>query len=230
MAEGEVSPLSLEDGRATALANQNNINEVVHALYGADGIKNLRALAKPDQQIACAEMMMAGLSMMQVAQVLGVHNSTISKWFARDTTDMQRHMKSALTKDALLELPKTWKVLKGTRDSSNAETARKGALDCFRVAGLANDPGSEARGGISINAQNLQFNNMSVADLDRKILEIAEKLGPDAVKLANAEVRGDGKASSGPVSDKPAGQPPGGTGEAGADGGVPGAPGGAPPA
>lgn len=220
----------LEHANAQALASENTITQVVTELFGPDGLQQIRALAKPDQQVACAEMLMAGLSMNQCAKAFGLHPATLSKWFARDTQDMQRLMKTALTKDALVELPKSWSRLKALRDSKNEETSRKATLDSMRAAGLGIDPGPSGVGGISINAQNLQFNNMSVADLDRKILEISEKLGPEAIKLADAEVKGNGKSSGKPVVNLPGGEPVRGDGEAQPDGGVSGAPGGAPPA
>ena len=224
-----VAPTSLEDGKTRALTTKRHMEETVIELYGPDGLSLIRALSKQDAQVACAEMLMAGLSVRQCAAALDLHPGTIAKWFARDTQDMQRLMKTALTKDALLEIPKSWGTLKKGRDSENQETARKAALDCMRAAGLPVDPGAEG-GKISINAQNLQFNHMSVADLDRKILDLAEKLGPEAVKLANAEVRGDGRTSGGsaPAAPDDDRQPDAGPGEAPPDGGVPGAPGGAP--
>ena len=227
MTEPTVVASITEDARTRALATKTHLEETVTELYGPDALTLLRSLAKPDAQVAVAEMLMAGLSVRQCAVALNLHPGTIAKWFARDTQDMQRLMKTALTKDALLEIPKSWGTLKKGRDSENQETARKAALDCMRAAGLPIDPGAEG-GKISINAQNLQFNHMSVADLDRKILDLAEKLGPEAVKLANAEVRGDGRSSgstSAPAGDR---EPSAGEGQAPADGGVPGAPGGAP--
>ena len=228
-ATSTAAPMLLEEVRARGLATKAHLEETVTELYGPDALTLLRSLAKPDAQVAVAEMLMAGLSVRQCAVALNLHPGTIAKWFARDTQDMQRLMKTALTKDALLEIPKSWGTLKKGRDSENQETARKAALDCMRAAGLPIDPGAEG-GKISINAQNLQFNHMSVADLDRKILDLAEKLGPEAVKLANAEVRGDGRTSGGSAPAAPDGdrQPDAGPGEAAPDGGVPGAPGGAP--
>lgn len=226
------APQILDEAMARGLASENAMKAIVVELFGEEGLTQIRALAKPDQQVACAEMLMAGLSLHQCSKALGVHFSTISKWFARDTSDMQRLMKTALTKDALIELPKSWARLKSLRDSKNEETCRKAALDSMRAAGLGIDPGPAAGGGISINAQNLQFNHMSVADLDRKILEIAERLGPDAIKLAEVEVRGkrhgNEQSSVAAVGDVPSGQPVRRDGEAHPDGGVPGTAGGAP--
>ncbi len=212
---------------ARALAAKNAGLEMVEAVYGKNAGEYLRSLPKPDLQRAVCELMMAGLSMSQCAEIVGIGKGTISKWFSAETTEMQKLMKTALTRDALLEMPKTWFTLKDARDSENEETKRKAALDCMRAAGLPVDPGAGAVGGVSIHAQNLQFNNLSVADLDQKILEIAGKLGPEAMKFADAEVKGHvSREGTRPGADAAAA--PGA--EADADGGVPRSPGGAPSA
>lgn len=225
----EVPPLVQEATHAVTLARLNGMREAVHELYGPDGFEIIRALSKSDKQAVCADLLMAGLSMSQAAEALGLTKMAVSQWFARDTQDMQRLMKTALTKDALLEIPKSWNRLKELRESENEETSRKATLDAMRAAGLAIDSGGTG-GQISINAQNLQFNHLSVQDLDRRIFEIADKIGPEAVKLAKAEVKGDAKSSA-PARDVSAGgEPPRRDGEVEGHGGVPGASGSPPPA
>jgi len=207
-------PQIIEDAHARALASHNHLIEVTTALYGPDALTLLRGLPKSGAQAACAEMLMAGLSINQAAKALGLNAGGVSQWFSKETTDMQRMMKTALTRDALLEIPASWKRLKELRQSENEETSRKASLDAMRAAGAGIDPGGNGS-GITINAQNAQFNNLSVADIDQKLMAIAERLGPDAVKLAQAEVKGDGK--SGAVVDGVARVV-----EAVPDGGVPG--------
>jgi transposase-like protein len=188
-------PQNAEDSRQRALAARTATQEYITSVYGANAAEVMKTLPKTEKQQVVCELMMAGISMNQAADAVGVNRGLVSQWFSREPVEMQKIMRAALTKDALLEVPKTWGTLKSARDSENQETARKAALDCMRAAGLANDPGAGAGAAISIHAQNLQFNNLSVADLDRKIVEIAGKLGTDAMKLAEAEVKGDGKPS-----------------------------------
>jgi len=190
-----------------ALAVKNATDEYVTALYGSreQAESYLRALAVPDLKREVCELMMAGLSMVQCAELAGIGKGTISRWFSSETADMQKLMRTALTRDALLEIPKTWATLKSTRDSENEETRRKGALDCMRASGLAIDPGQGS--GISIHANNLQFNNLSVGDLDLKIMELAQRLGPEAVQLAEAEVKGVKPSKAAPAQGSGAPEP-----------------------
>ena len=192
-----------------ALAAKNAGLDMVFAAYGESAGEYLRTLPKPDLQRAVCELMMAGLSMSQCAEVIGIGKGTISKWFSAETVEMQKLMKTALTRDALLEMPKTWWTLKDARDSQNEETRRKASLDCMRAGGLAIDPGFQGT-PISIHAQNMQFNSLSVADLDRKILELGATLGQEALKFAESEVNGNvlRKAASPGDADKSAAPPP----------------------
>lgn len=224
---GEPPATAIEDARLRGLAAHNETVAVVTDLYGPDALTFLRALSKSDAQAACAEMLMAGLSVHQVAKALGLQPVTVSKWFSKETTDMQRLMKTALTKDALLEIPASWKRLKALRNSENEETSRKASLDAMRAAGSGIDPGGNGS-AITINAQNAQFNNLSMADIDRKLVEIAERLGPEATKLVQAEVRGDGKSGAVVEGVARVVEPASGAVEAGPDGGVPGTAGGPP--
>lgn len=221
MGEKTVVAAITETSHTRALASHNHLIEVTTELYGPDALTLLRGLSKSSAQAACAEMLMAGLSINQAAKALGLNAGGVSQWFSKETVEMQRCMKTALTRDALLEIPTSWKRLKELRQSENEETSRKASLDAMRAAGVGVDPGGNGS-GITINAQNAQFNNLSVADIDQKLMAIAERLGPEAVKLAQAEVKGDGKASG--VVDGAARvvEPAPGPVEAGPDGGVPG--------
>ena len=225
----EMPALAIEETKARALAAHNQTVEVVTELYGPDALTFLRSLSKSDRQAACAELLMAGLSGQQIAKALGVHPATVSQWFSKETTDMQRCMKTALTKDALLAIPESWKRLKTLRFSENEETSRKASLDALRAAGAGVDPGGNGS-AITIHAQNAQFNHLSMADLDRKLVEIGEKLGPEAAKLVQAELRGDGKSGTVVEGSARVVEPAPGAGETSPDGGVPGTPGGPPPA
>jgi hypothetical protein len=174
---------------ARQLATEQQAHDLAAALYGEENLETLKTLTVQEKQGVVAELMMGGLSMNQASKLVGVTTAMIGRWFSRETQDMQRFMRMAMTKDALVEMPGTWARLKKLRDSENWETARKSILDCMRAAGLNNDSGAMGQ-QISIQTQNLQFNNLSIADLDQKILDLAERLGPEAVKLVDAEIKG----------------------------------------
>ena len=155
--------------------------------------ERVRALPRHEKQKIVTDFMMRGLSMRQCAAAFGITEQSISLWFRDETSEMQKLMRAALGKEALQSVPMLWRKLVELTESINAETGRKAILDCLRAAGLAVDPGAAGQ-TLNINAQNLQlnqYNNLPIQKLDQEIMALAGRLGPDAMKIAQSEVKGE---------------------------------------
>lgn len=177
-------------------------------------IAALKTLPKVDKQRAAAALMFRGLSKAQTSSVLGVSFKMLTYWFEFETAEMREIMKGALTADALMELPRTWRRLKSMRYDENAETSRKASLDCLRAAGSGVDLGT---GGVTLNVTGAKdVNVIATSDLEREILKLARELGPEAERIVTTEfcvkdapARVDAPTSGEPGTPRQGGPPAG---------------------
>ncbi len=101
-----------------------------------------------------------GVSKAAVANLLGIHRQTIYDWLEHDKDFRDRilRMKSLI---ALGLFPKAMKTLETSMDAMDGETRRKAANDI-----LDHGEGRRSReAGVTINADQVTFNNLSSGDL-----------------------------------------------------------------
>src|SRR3990167_2302416 len=92
-----------------------------------------------------------------------------------------------------------------------AETARQFQRGDVQEGGVGSSKGGEGADrhagaggvGVQVIGQNVQLNTMSLGDLDKQIMEIAKRIGPEAQKLVEGELVTDGgkRKRGGGVSD-----------------------------
>lgn len=149
--------------------------------------ERIKGLAKAEKQDIAVDLLMAGASRNTAEIVLGLQHGQIAMWVNSETATMQQKMHDGCSKKAILEFPETFQRLADLRFHPNAETARKASLDMARAAGRGIDAPAPPSLTVNMNGQNNQF-NLSTRELEEKILQFAEALGPEAVKLAKGEL------------------------------------------
>ena len=168
-------------------------------------LEEVRRLPKTEKIKVMAELMFSDAApcAAEVARMVKMPKETLCRWFREDTDDVRGAMKEAMSRRALLEMPNVFRRLLKLLGSSNEETCRKAALDLARAAKLPIDTPAQGGVGVQVIGQNVQLNTMSLGDLDKQIMEIAKRIGPEAQKLVEGELVTDGgkRKRGGGVSD-----------------------------
>lgn len=156
--------------------------------FTPEEIAAIRALPKSEKQDIVVDLLMAGVGRKRVEDMLGMPHGTIGKWVYNETATMTQKFHDTMSRRALLEFPDTFRTLADLRFHPNAETSRKAALDMARAAGRGIDaPAPAGNLTVNMNGKNNQF-NLSTRELEEKITEIAEALGPAAKTLVAGEL------------------------------------------